>query len=179
MNEEWTVIEEFPNYEISDLGRVRNIFTKRPRKVRIDRDGYHVLTLCKDGKYYYRSIHKMVCQNFNGPQPTPNHQALHKDDDKDNNVPGNLYWGLHQSNMNDMIINGKSAAGERHAEGRLDWTRVREIRNKASHGQKQSDLAREYNVTEQLISQIIRNKIWIEPERRRAEVMALINHGGK
>lgn len=57
----------------------------------------------------------------------------------------------------------KSNRGERHGNVVLTWETVREIRT--SYGEKQLnqyELASLYNVSQGLISQIVRNKLWIE-----------------
>lgn len=44
-------------------------------------------------------VHRMVCMAFHGLPPAPSHEVGHKDDDRANNTPSNLYWTTRQENM--------------------------------------------------------------------------------
>ena len=105
--ENWKPIPGYTGFEASDLGRIRNKQGK-VRKGHMER-GYHVISIRADHERYGRNrrIHRLVCMAFHG-LPTPEKpMALHKDDDKDNNTPDNLYWGDARDNFKDAVGNGK------------------------------------------------------------------------
>lgn len=54
--------------------------------------------------------------------------------------------------------------GEKNPAAKLNWELVREIRNKKLEGLYNRQLAKQYNVSESLISAIIKYKIWKEGE---------------
>jgi hypothetical protein len=84
----WKSIEDFPNYEVSDLGNVRNISTgKHLTKTPVEKGGY--LTVTIGGKR--RKVHRLVAVAF---IPNPNNlpQVHHKDNDVVNNAASNLEW---------------------------------------------------------------------------------------
>lgn len=61
----WKVIDDFPSYEVSNLGRVRNLKTKRVRKAVKHHSGYLQLNLVqedKSKKVVY--IHRLVAFSF-------------------------------------------------------------------------------------------------------------------
>ena len=99
MNEEWRDIEGYPNYQVSNFGRVKSltrlasnhIVDRTVLKPVIDKDGYCIVTLWKDGKSKNRFIHRLVAQAF-----IPNIDNLpvvsHKDENKQNNCVDNLEW---------------------------------------------------------------------------------------
>ncbi len=62
--EEWKIYPELSNYEVSNLGRVRNIRTKRILSNNIDKDGYFYVGLYQNKKKYCRHIHRMVALTF-------------------------------------------------------------------------------------------------------------------
>lgn len=71
MTEVWKVVEEFPRYEVSNLGRVRsNIGEQKLLKPYFTSKGYLVVRLAKKptekGKYITRDIkvHRLVAQYF-------------------------------------------------------------------------------------------------------------------
>ena len=58
--EKWKTIPEFPKYEASTLGRVRNKKTSLIRKMRVTRHGYCAVTLNGDSKRQTVRIHQLV-----------------------------------------------------------------------------------------------------------------------
>ncbi len=91
MEEEWKPIENFPNYEVSNLGNIRNIFGKQ-LKLQKDNPGYlRVSLLDSDKKQYTCRVHRLVAIAFLPNienKPTINHKNRIK---SDNNV-NNLEW---------------------------------------------------------------------------------------
>ena len=64
-NEIWITIEEFPNYEVSNLGNVRNKKTKRVLKPGKNTGGYSFVNIKnKDGIYKKPKIHRLVAKAF-------------------------------------------------------------------------------------------------------------------
>ena len=54
MTETWLPCREFPDYEVSSEGKIRNIYTGRILKTNINDKGYEIVCLRKDGKQYTR-----------------------------------------------------------------------------------------------------------------------------
>lgn len=121
--EVWKVVSEASDYAVSDLGRVKRI---RPNAFGkgmggllqpLDNRGYKRVCLRVDGRKIYRGIHVLVCRAFNGAKPEPELQCAHRDGDKGNNTPGNLYWATAKQNSADRDRHGGTMRGDRH------WTR--------------------------------------------------------
>ena len=95
--EEYKPILDYPSYEVSNLGNVRNIKTGRILKSGIGNHGYKIVVLCKDGKPISKTIHRLVAETF---IPNPNNLPIidHIDRDKTNNVVSNLRWVNHSEN---------------------------------------------------------------------------------
>lgn len=86
------VIEEFPNYQISNLGNIKNskgILLKIGK--RVSNSGYIQVRLSKEGKYYYRYIHRLLAKAF---LPNPNNYRTinHINGNKTDNILTNLEW---------------------------------------------------------------------------------------
>lgn len=88
--EEWKAIDEFPNYYVSNKGRVKN--SKGDIMAGgYDRDGYHQVTISTCGKQYSRRVCRLVAKAFiDNPLCLP--CVNHIDEIKNNDDVGNLEW---------------------------------------------------------------------------------------
>jgi hypothetical protein len=100
--EEWRTVLQNENYEISNLGQVRNKKTKKTRKKQINDSGYEIITLYFGKKKTYL-VHRLVAQAF---IPNPNNLPFvnHKDRNKVNNRITNLEWVTSSMNMKLKVI---------------------------------------------------------------------------
>ena len=92
--EYWADITDFPNYEVSNQGAVRNRLTLRYLRGGINQKGYHYVVLRSEGHSYNRSIHKLVVAAFLTP-PGRNLVPIHRDGDRSNNSSDNFIWRSH------------------------------------------------------------------------------------
>lgn len=99
-NEIWKVIEEFPDYEISNLGRIFNNKHHRFLHPSIGARGYPVVNLTKDGKAYLRTVHILLGRAFIFNDDTEHKtQINHIDGNKTNFNLNNLEWVTPAENM--------------------------------------------------------------------------------
>ena len=97
--ENWKEIKEFPNYEVSDLGRVRYNFNGRV-KIRVLRkttNGYLKVNLSFGKLIKTISIHRLVAKTF-FENCDENLQVNHKDGIKTNNKIENLEFVTQHQN---------------------------------------------------------------------------------
>ena len=96
MIEEFKEIEEFPKYEVSNLGRVRNKNTGKILKTRKSNSGYLYVSFWKD---HNRFVHRLVAKAFiSNPNNYP--EVNHINEDKEDNCIDNLEWCDHKYNSN-------------------------------------------------------------------------------
>jgi hypothetical protein len=95
--ERWKPIPDFANYEVSDLGRVRNVKTGRILKANPRTSGHPALRL---GAGNPRAVHRLVLLAFLGPAP-PGAEARHLNGVKTDNRFENLVWDTRRANMLD------------------------------------------------------------------------------
>lgn len=91
--EEWKNIINADNYEVSNLGRVRNKTTKYILKPRLTKTGYYQVSikLNNSQKFINQYIHRLVAIAWIlNPDNKPS--VNHKDGDKSNNIVDNLEW---------------------------------------------------------------------------------------
>jgi hypothetical protein len=102
--ETYKQIKEFTNYEVSNLGNVRNIKTGRVLKLKLSKNGYYQLNLYKDYKSYPAKVHRLVAITYiNNPHMLP--EVDHKDRNKQNNSATNLRWSTRTSNIENRMFN--------------------------------------------------------------------------
>lgn len=146
--------EIFPNYEVSNFGRVyviehysdngrfvRGKFLK-PTKLKT---GYTAISY-KNKKY---TVHRLVSEAFI-PNPKKLSHVNHKDGVRDNNHYTNLEWCSHQDNVSHGVKMGSYAK-------KLTNNDVFNIRKSKS---SVKELANKYNVSTTNIRLILDNKIW-------------------
>ena len=98
MTEEWQPISDFPNYAVSNLGRVKRIltYTGKPLEDRllspyIGWGGARMVNLSDRGIHRSRRISRLVAMAFL-PNPDRLQVVLHKDGDILNDRLDNLQW---------------------------------------------------------------------------------------
>ena len=89
--EEWVPIEDFPGYEVSDLGHIRNASTLRILGIYDNGHGVMQVVVRRDGRNHARAVHRLVANAFHGPEPR-DYVPLHIDGDTNNNASDNLVW---------------------------------------------------------------------------------------
>lgn len=102
-NEIWKPIEKYPDYEVSNLGKVRsyklgkNGCILKPRKTSEKKPYYFLYLLNDKGKYQLVRVHRLVAFAF-VPKPIGCNIVNHIDGNKLNNVATNLEWTDHGGN---------------------------------------------------------------------------------
>ena len=88
----------FDNYEVSNLGKIRNIKSRRVLKPQLRRDGYLMHGLWKNNKKKHLLLHRIVATAFiDNPEEKP--QVNHIDENKLNNNLSNLEWCTARENI--------------------------------------------------------------------------------
>ena len=102
MEEIWKPIEDYPGYEISNLGRIKSFRQNAKGKITYgnkDKKGYLTKALYDaDGFPKTFKMHRLVAQAFI-PNPDDLPQVNHKDEDKTNNCVTNLEWCDNEYNI--------------------------------------------------------------------------------
>lgn len=168
--EEWRVVEGFPAYAVSNLGRVKRILPIKGGK-RIGgcghllktskwQFGYRSVMLYRDREHKTLLVHQLVCRAFRGPRPTRNHEVGHCDGNPSNNCADNLRWVTGKENAEDRDRHNRTARGERHYRSSLTEEHVREIRRLLSQGYGLRKIGRMFGVNHWAIHAIRERQNW-------------------
>jgi len=87
-------------------------------------------------------------------------RVLHHCDNPPCIRPSHLFLGTQVENMGDMARKGRAACGERNGSAKLTEAKVLEIRLLAREGMTQRAIARQFGVTFQTVSRLIRRELW-------------------
>jgi hypothetical protein len=118
--------------------------------------GYPCVGLRKNGKTKTYSVHRLVCEAFNGP-PGEGDQCRHLDGSTSNNKALNLAWGSWYENFEDRKRHGTEVKGVDVNTAKLKEQDVLKIR--ASNESNRS-LAKRYGVSPTHIGYIKKRKSW-------------------
>lgn len=153
MSEQWKLIDGYPDYEVSDHGRVRSLVPYRnairglrPKILKPCRatNGYLVVNLRTrgDGKISRictKTVHRLVAAAFVDGDKTL--QVAHLDGTRDNNHFSNLKWATPKENVSHMVSHGTKCEGERHGSHKLCNRGVLAIVRMAEAGMAHIDIA--------------------------------------
>lgn len=120
-------------------------------------NGYGCINI--SGRKYI--VSRLVCAEVNGPPPTPGHEAAHSCGNGHLGCvnPRHLRWASRAENMQEMVDQGRSCRGERHARSKLSKADVISI--KAMLGKvSQSEIAEKFGVNQSTIGRISTGEIW-------------------
>lgn len=164
---EWAIIREFPNYAISQCGRVaavrlssrhisaRPLAKPRLKSFNLGTRGYLRVYLYKMNEPYLRPIAHLVLETFVGPRP-PGMECDHINRIVDDNRLVNLRWVTRTENLAKRNI----ARGSKQGASRLTETQVAVIRKLLNSGVSGQDLACICGVSAKSISQIKIGTSW-------------------
>ena len=159
MKERWLTIEEYPDYQISDRGKVKsNTNYKRGRlmKTFLDGNGYLRVNLRKNKERYPNNmVHHLVAKAF---VENPNGYKIlnHKNGIKTDNRAENIEWCTQKQNVHHAVANGLFGARK------ITLAQANRIRYLYSTGNySYTDLKNIFGIGTSSIGNIINNKAYL------------------
>jgi hypothetical protein len=134
MSEEWRGIQGWPEYEVSEFGRVRRVSGAcgatvgrllKPNKMK--KSGYLLVCLSRHPLRKFFLVHRLVAVSFIGEIPADK-EVCHDDGNKENCHKSNLRIDTRKGNMADQIRHGKTPRGERSGSNKYDTALIVGIR---------------------------------------------------
>ena len=167
--EKWRPIVEFPDYAISNMGRVmrlspaRRTYSGRILKPYKGTANYLLVSFRKFGigKRYFRTIHRIVAHTFLGPCPADK-EVNHKNGKKTDNRLANLEYLTPQENHAHAAAMGLKRAprGSDNWQAKLTEKDILKIVELRSLGWHLAHIAKRFKVSISLISNIVAGRNW-------------------
>ena len=167
----WKTIKDFPNYEISDDGRVkskqREITDSVGHKYQIRErilkpcsagKGYPVVWFRKNGQSIRQYVHILVAKAFI-PNPENYPVVNHQDGNKLNCKADNLEWTTYSHNNQHAYDTKLKLRGEGFYNSKLTEANVKEIKSQGKYATFQK-IADKYGVSKATIRDILVGKTW-------------------
>lgn len=170
--EEWKTIKDFPNYQVSNMGRIRSIDRidsrgyyqkgKLLRPYKRLKDGYLKINLYNKNTIHTKYVHRIVLETFKC-NTINNMECCHNNGNRSDNKIKNLRWGTHKENSLDVIKHGTQyyPSGSKHGMSKLTESQVLKIREKYNkENTNKKILAKEYGVSYTTIREIVNKHLW-------------------
>lgn len=170
--DEWRQLGWIDGYRFGSDGRIQSCrkmcrwggYTDEWRDVCFRKQpdtGHLSIRITVEGKKRKYFVHRLILEAFRGPCPE-GMEALHWDDNPENNRIDNLRWGTHKENCEDKRRNGnlRVGKGSRHHLSKLTEEMIPMIRVLGNAGMKHGDIAARYGVTRPAISYALRGETW-------------------
>lgn len=162
--EKWAFIADYSNYQVSNFGNVRRIWSSGPKLLTpvAMQDGRLSVMLYKDGMRRWHKIHRLVAMSFIPLDPSRDLVA-HNDGNPSNNHWENLRWATQKENLSDRIRHGTGIDGQKNGRVKLTIDQVREIRARYKKRHPQDGaaaMAKEFGVSDVAIIKAFRGENW-------------------
>jgi hypothetical protein len=164
--ERWKRIKEYPKYLISNEGRIKSFWHKKPRILKLgwEPNGYaHICLYKDDGTSKFHRVSCLVAQIFI-PNPDNLPEVNHKNGIKSNNKTDNLEWCTSSYNIKhsyDIRLRaGVNVKGSINGRAKLTEEDVPIIRDMLVNNIPQACIAERFGITQPQISLIKLNKRW-------------------
>lgn len=164
-SENWKLCVDFPEYEVSNFGRVRSIDREvltangQRRKYRgrilspaTDGKGYQRVGLWRDNKQHGRIVHRLVLEAFIR-RMEPEEEGNHLDFDKGNNRLNNLEITSPEGNVEHATNGGRLAK-------KLTADQVGEIKRSLKENETRQKIADRFGVSYPLVRLIDIGELW-------------------
>jgi hypothetical protein len=152
--EEWKEIPDYPEYEVSNLGRVRRAIASSasPKGKILSVNNEHIypsVTLCRNGRRTPKNVHRLVALAFLGSPPIDRPFVNHLNGNKADCRLSNLQYCSAKENTQHAIHQlGKKRSGQDSACTKFTPEIILAIHNAMMNGESPVKIMRQYEISE-------------------------------
>lgn len=164
-DEIWKMVPDWPEYEVSNLGRVRRcksghgaVSGKILKPYGGRKWGHLTVNLCCNGKLKVCRIHRLVAAAFlTGDTKL---EVCHGDGNPKNNRVSNLRYDTRKGNSADAIRHGTTPKGQRNGNNRYSSDTIKLLKMKLKAGVSVSECHASTGIPSRYIYSIRSGKVW-------------------
>ena len=178
------------NYDVSNIGDVRNRTTGKILSQYTDRDGYKHATISVDGKQYHPGVHRYVAEAFI-PNPDNKPEVNHLNGIKGINVVCNLEWATTSENVQHAFDTGlkSSILGSDNVLSHYTDRQIKKVCKMLEQGISNKKISEKTGVDRKYITDIKKGRRWKHisknynirqtkyPEEMRERIRELLSDG--
>ena len=161
---EWREVSGYPTYKVNSLGKVLSFSCRKkgkPMTPYLDKHGYWIYTLTRDGVCKHIKAHRVVALSFLGDSYFEGAMVNHKNFNKKDNRVCNLEWVDNRRNVDHAVLGKRyNNRGSKNPRSKLTEKQVINIRKNYDGTKTFRDIAEEYGVYRKTISSIINRRHW-------------------
>ena len=153
-------LKDYPGYKAGSYGHIysyKNIYPRKLKSHTYSTGKYLFVGLRKDGKTYLRSVHRLICETFNG-KPNENQDASHLDGNDKNNLPENLIWENRSKNCHRKKEHGTDDIGVKNKRAMFNIEQIIQIKKWLSEGVTCREIGKRMNCNDRNIGKIKRGE---------------------
>lgn len=162
----WRKVPSIKTLEASNLGDIRlceDVSNSHKSgfifKKDLNRYGYFKIRHFVDGVRKEFLVHRLICEAFN--VNTDNKPlVLHRDANRINNIPSNLYWGSQIDNVRDRENHGNTMREDNHYARKINSYLAKEIKKYQSIGLTTREISEKTDISIHIINDIKRGRSW-------------------
>lgn len=156
LNEQWKTIPSLPDYQASNMGRIKSLKTQKILSGCLNENGYYKFCLSVGGKNIYRIRSSLVMEAWHGARPA--HKVVcHENGDPSDDRLENLKYKTQKENIADKYRHGTILFGERNPRARI----TKEIAEYIFLSKESTEkLSKELSVSSPTIDAIRNRKSW-------------------
>jgi hypothetical protein len=164
INEVWKIVVGFPEYEVSNFGRIKRVSAATGTRIGkfvnpwVTKNKYLMVGLSQKSKVSYKLVHRLVAEAFVGG--VKGMDVCHNDGVRHNNKLSNLRVDTRKGNMSDVYKHDTHIRGERCGTNKYSESLIKQIKEEIKSGAIVLQLSKKYKIPAPTLYGIARGKTW-------------------
>lgn len=167
-NEVWKRVEDYADYEVSSLGRIRRVGLSLKNKTKpgmlnpaLHQSGYLVVKMYRDNKPKQFYVQRLIAEAFLGMRPW-SYEVNHIDGIKTNNAAENLEYLTSAGNTQHAHRLGlaNNGSGFTARNSKLNSSDIEKIKIRLGNGESYGKICKDFSVSKQTICNLKKGRTY-------------------